>query len=82
MENYRVNFDESERNTVINILSRDNDIVINNIEPTSIGITIQNDHPSESYYYLLDQIERELRGPEGFNSSKRSADLRGATDPR
>lgn len=66
MENFRVHFDERERDAVITILSRTNDVVINTVEPTSIGITIQRDNANDAYYSLLDQIERELRGPEGI----------------
>jgi hypothetical protein len=66
MENFRVHFDERERDAVVTILSRKNDVVINTVEPTSIGITIQKDDAEDTYYSLLDQIDRELRGPEGI----------------
>ena len=72
MENYRIHFDESEREAVITILSRTNDVVINNVEPTSVGITIQTDGARDTYYSLLNQIERELKGPEGINTPFRT----------
>jgi hypothetical protein len=50
---------------VIAILSRDNDVVINNVEPDNIGITIQHDQAEHRYYALLDEIDRELKGPSG-----------------
>jgi hypothetical protein len=71
MENFKVHFDETELETVISILSRSNDVVINTVEPDSIGITIQKDDAKDAYYSLLDQIERELRGPEGIIQSER-----------
>lgn len=64
MENYRIQVeDESERNAVLDILNRSNDIVINNIEPTGIGITIQLDDAETAYQELLTQIENELHTP-------------------
>jgi hypothetical protein len=60
MENYVVRFNEHERDAVLNILSRSNDIIINNVEPTSVGITIQLEESAAAYTALLEQIEREL----------------------
>ena len=60
MENYVVRFSEHEREAVLNILSRSNDIVINNVEPTSVGITIKLEESGAAYGVLLEQIEREL----------------------
>jgi hypothetical protein len=63
MDNYVIHFNESERDAVINIITRTNDIVINHIEPTSVNITIQLERSDEAYEELLLQIERELNAP-------------------
>jgi hypothetical protein len=77
METFRVHFDERERDTVLTILSRSNDIVINTVEPTSVAITIQKDNANDAYNTLLDQIDRELRGPEGIIIPERRPDAPG-----
>jgi len=64
METYKIQFEESELEGVMEILGRSNDIVINTIEPTSIGITLQTENAEEAYQALLNQIELELRTPE------------------
>ncbi len=60
MTNYVVRFNEHERETVLNILSRSNDIVINTVEPASVHITIQLEESQAAYEALVEQIEREL----------------------
>lgn len=60
MTNYVVRFNEHEREAVLNILSRSNDVVINTVEPTSVHITIQLEESQAVYEALLLQIEREL----------------------
>jgi hypothetical protein len=60
MENYVIRFNETEREEVLDILSRSNDIIINHVEPDSVGITIQLDESDQAYRALLDQIDREL----------------------
>jgi hypothetical protein len=60
MENYVIRFNESEREAVLEILSRSNDIVINKVEEASVGITIQFDDSEDAYKMLIDQIEKEL----------------------
>jgi hypothetical protein len=60
MENYVIRFNESEREAVLEILSRSNDIIINKVEEASVGITIQFDDSEEAYRTLIEQIEREL----------------------
>ena len=69
MENYVIRFNEHEREAVLGILSRSNDIVINNVEPTSVGITIQLEESAAAYEALLDQIGRELH-PANVNPTK------------
>jgi hypothetical protein len=62
MKNYKVHFAEEERDGVINVISRSNDIVLNQVEPTSVFITIQlEDEPADILYEeLLAQLDREL----------------------
>ena len=60
MQTYVVRFNQSEREAVLNILSRSNDIIINHVETDSVGITIQLDESDTAYEALLAQIEHEL----------------------
>ena len=60
MQNYVVRFNEGEREAVLSILSRSNDIIINHVETDSAGITIQLEESDTAYEALLAQIEREL----------------------
>jgi hypothetical protein len=64
MDNYLVRFDESEREAVLNILARYNDVIINKVEPTSALITIQLDDSKPAYDLLMEQIDRELNAPD------------------
>jgi hypothetical protein len=64
MDNYLVRFDESERESVLNILARYNDVIINKVEPTSALITIQLDDSKPAYDLLMEQIDLELNAPE------------------
>jgi hypothetical protein len=65
MKNYRIHFTEAEREAVLNIISSSNDIVLNQIEPESVFITIQLDDDEADVMYgeLLEQIDREVRAP-------------------
>lgn len=63
MENYEIKFRESERESVLKILSTSNDILINNITPTSVGITIQQDEAEPLYHSILEKIDREVHSP-------------------
>ena len=60
MENYRIYFDEAERNNVVTILRRYNDVVIDNIDDHSVGITIERDDSGEFYRSLMEEIDREV----------------------
>jgi hypothetical protein len=60
MENYRIYFDESERNDVVRILRKYNDIVIDNIDDHSVGITIERDDSGGFYRELMEEIDREI----------------------
>lgn len=65
MKNYRVHFNEEERDAVLDIIARSNDIVLNQVEPTSAYITIQleDDEADVLYSALMAQIDREVRAP-------------------
>lgn len=65
MKNFKVHFSESEREAVLNILTRSNDIILNQLEPEAASITIQldDDHSDLLYNDLLAQIDREVRNP-------------------
>lgn len=60
MENYRIYFDETEKNTVLRILRSYNDIVIDNIDVNSVGITIESDDNGEFYRELMEEIDRNV----------------------
>ena len=60
MENYRIYFEEEEREDVLRILRRSSDILIDNINTNSFGITIERDDADAFYVKLLDQIDREV----------------------
>lgn len=60
MENYRIYFDDSEREQILNILGRYNDVVIDNVDDHSVGITIELDDSSEFYRKLMEEIDRSI----------------------
>lgn len=60
MENFRVYYQPGEEDDILRILRRSNDVLIDNISPGSIGITIERDNAEEFYTRLLDQIYREV----------------------
>ena len=60
MENYRIYFDEKERNEVIRILRNYNDVVIDNIDDHSVGITIEIDNSGAFYKNLMEVIDHEV----------------------
>ena len=72
MDTYMVHFEESEMEAVMDILSQSNDIVINNIEPTGIGITIQSDNAEDAYQALLQRIDRQVRTPQVIDEHPRT----------
>ena len=63
MKNYRIHFSELERETVLNIISRSNDIILNQVEPEAASITIQLDDDAADVFYegLIARIDGELR---------------------
>lgn len=65
MKNYKIHFTEEEREAVLGIIARSNDIVLNQVEPLSAFITIQleDDEADVLYSELLTQIDREVRTP-------------------
>jgi hypothetical protein len=60
MENYRIYCEENERAEVMSILRKYNDIVIDNVNSTSFGITIERDDAESFYNDLLEEIDREV----------------------
>jgi hypothetical protein len=60
MENYRIYFDESERNEVLRILRQYNDVLIDNVDNHSVGITIEQDNGGVFYRNLMEEIDREV----------------------
>ena len=60
MENYRVYYQEGEVDDILRILRRSSDILIDNINSNSIGITVERDNAEEFYAKLLDQLHREV----------------------
>ncbi|HEY0739950.1 MAG TPA: hypothetical protein VGD40_00760 [Chryseosolibacter sp.] len=60
MENYRVYYQEGEQEDILRILRRSSDVVIDNINHNSIGITVERDDAERFYVQLLDQIHREV----------------------
>ena len=60
MENYRIYFEEGEQDDILRILRRSNDILIDNIQENSIGITVERDDAELFYVKLLEQLDREV----------------------
>lgn len=60
MENYRIYCEENERAEVMSILRKYNDVVIDNVNSTSFGITVERDDPETFYNNLLEEIDREV----------------------
>ena len=60
MENYRIYFDESERNDVVRILRSYNDIIIDNIDDHSVGITIEHQDAPAFYREVMSEIDRQV----------------------
>ena len=60
MENYRIYFEESERNDILRILQNYNDVVIDNIDDHSVGITIERDDNGMFYRTLMGEIDRNV----------------------
>lgn len=60
MENYRIYCEENERAEIMSILRKYNDVVIDNVDFNSFGITIEREDPSLLYEQLLDEIDREV----------------------
>ena len=60
MENYRIYCEENERAEIMSILRKYNDIVIDNVDPHSFGITIEGDNAAEFFENLLAELNREV----------------------
>jgi hypothetical protein len=60
MENFRIYFEADEEDDVLRILRSSNDIIVDNINANSVGITIERDDAESFYVRLLDIIDREV----------------------
>ncbi len=60
MESYRIYCEEKERAEVLSILRKYNDVVIDNVDSQSVGITIEGEHAVALYHQLLREIENEV----------------------
>jgi hypothetical protein len=60
MENFRVYYQQGEEEDILRILRRSSDVLIDNINSNSIGITVERDNAEEFYARLIDQIYREV----------------------
>jgi hypothetical protein len=60
MENYRIYCQPNERAEIMTILRKYNDVVIDNVNSTSFGITVERDNPEAFYQNLLEEIDREV----------------------
>lgn len=60
MENYRIYCQENERAEIMSILRKYNDVVIDNVNSTSFGITIEREDAEAFYNNLLEEIDREV----------------------
>lgn len=60
MENYRIYCEEHERAEVLTILRKYNDVVIDNVDSHSVGITIEGDNAEAFYQDLLNEVDREV----------------------
>jgi hypothetical protein len=60
MENYRIHFEPADREAVVAILRKYNDVIIDNISDYSVGITIEHDNHEELYRNLLYEIDQTI----------------------
>lgn len=60
MENYRIYCEENERAEIMSILRKYNDVVVDNVNSTSFGITIEREDADQFYNQLLEEIDREV----------------------
>lgn len=60
MENYRIYCEENERAEVTAILRKYNDIIIDNVDSTGFGITIERDNAESFFNELLAEIDQEI----------------------
>ena len=60
MENYRIYCEENERAEIMSILRKYNDVVVDNVNSTSFGITIEREDAEHFYNQLLEEIDRDV----------------------
>jgi hypothetical protein len=66
MKNFKLIFPEAHRETVLSMISRSNDIVLNQLEPACASITIQleDDQADVLYSSLVSEIDARINPPE------------------
>ena len=60
MENYRIYFEEGEEEEILGILRKHSDVLIDNINGNSIGVTIESDDANSFYVKLMDVIDQQV----------------------
>jgi hypothetical protein len=60
MENYRIYFEEGEEEEILRILRQYHDVLIDNVNNTSIGITIEKERADPFYVKLMDMIDQQV----------------------
>jgi len=62
MQTYHIHCSYKDQLPIKSILRRHNDVIINQTDESSIGITIEKDNPEADEYYqkLIELINREL----------------------
>lgn len=60
MENYRIYFDPEDRLEVVAVLRQHNDVIIDNINDDSIGITIEREDADHLYQEIRQEIIERL----------------------
>ena len=60
MENFRIYCEENERAEIMSILSKYNDVVIDNVSSNSFAITIEREDADALYEQIVQEIDREV----------------------
>jgi hypothetical protein len=68
MKSYRINFFEHEQADVLRILRQSHDVIIDNIDHTRVGITIEREEADDFYQDLLEKIDHEVYHHKNTNS--------------
>lgn len=61
MSTYRIRYDDMTRESILSIVKDfSNDILINDVAPDSVGITIETDEAEMIYQDLLEEIDQRV----------------------